>query len=64
VQLPELQVQQKSTAGSKTEVQVANRALGVNLDSKVSKASVQAHGHVGAYRKSQLSRLVQIVGTH
>src|SRR5215467_14618151 len=46
IRLPELQVQQKSIAGLKAEVNVANHALDLNLDSKVSEAPVRAHGRV------------------
>jgi translocation and assembly module TamB len=46
MQLPQLQVQQKSIAGLKAEIHMTNHALDLNLDSKVSEASVRAHGHV------------------
>ncbi|PYX49855.1 MAG: hypothetical protein DMG79_07605 [Acidobacteria bacterium] len=46
VQLPQLQVRQSSISGLKAEVHVARHAANLNLDSKVSQASVHAHGHV------------------
>jgi translocation and assembly module TamB len=46
VQLPQLQLRQNSIAGLKAEVHIANHAADLNLDSKVSGASVGAHGRV------------------
>jgi translocation and assembly module TamB len=46
VQLPQLRVRENSIAGLKVEVHVANHAADLNLDSKVSEASVRAHGHI------------------
>jgi translocation and assembly module TamB len=46
VQLPQLQLRQNSIAGLKAEVHIANHAADLNLDSKVSGASVRAHGRL------------------
>jgi len=46
VQLPQLRVRENSIAGLKAEVHVANHAADFNLDSKVSEASIRAHGHL------------------
>jgi translocation and assembly module TamB len=46
VQLPQLRVRENTIAGLKAEVHVANHAADLNLDSKVSEASVHAHGRV------------------
>lgn len=46
VQLPQLRVRENSIAGLKVEVHVANHAADLNLDSKVSEASIRAHGHL------------------
>jgi len=46
VQLPQLQLRQSSISGLKAEVHVADHRADLNLDSKVSQASVGAHGRV------------------
>lgn len=46
VQLPQLKVRQNSIAGLKADLRVANHYADLNLDSKVSQASVHAHGRV------------------
>jgi translocation and assembly module TamB len=46
VQLPQLQVRQSSVSGLKAELAVAHHYADVNLNSKVSEASVRAHGRV------------------
>jgi translocation and assembly module TamB len=46
VELPQLRIRDNSIAGLKAEVRVANHAADLNLDSKVSAASIRAHGHV------------------
>ena len=46
VQLPQLQIRQSSISGLKAEVHVAQHSADLNLDSKVSQASVHAHGRV------------------
>ena len=46
VQLPQLRVRGNSIAGLKVEVRVADHAADFNLDSKVSEASIRAHGLV------------------
>ena len=46
VQLPQLVVRQNSISGLKAEVHVAQHSAEINLDSKVSQASVHAHGRV------------------
>jgi translocation and assembly module TamB len=46
VQLPQLAVRQNSISGLKAEVHVAQHSAEINLDSKVSQASVHAHGRV------------------
>jgi translocation and assembly module TamB len=46
VQLPRLDVKQKSIAGVKAEVHVANKQADLTLDSEVAQASVRARGHV------------------
>jgi translocation and assembly module TamB len=46
VQLPQLQVRENTIAGLKAEIHVADQAADLNLDSKVSEASVRAHGRV------------------
>jgi translocation and assembly module TamB len=46
VQLPELQIQQNSISELKAEIRVANHAADLNLDSRVSQASIHAHGRV------------------
>jgi len=46
VQLPQLRVRENSIAGVKAEVHIANHAADLNLDSKVSEASIRAHGHL------------------
>src|SRR5579864_5933539 len=52
IQLPQLQLRQSSISGLKAELAVANHSADFNLNSKVSEASVHAHGRValtGAY---------------
>jgi translocation and assembly module TamB len=46
VQLPQLQLQKNTIAGLKAEVHIANHDADLNLDSKVSGASVRAHGRI------------------
>jgi len=46
LQLPRLDVKQKSIAGVKAEVHVANKQANLTLDSQVAQASVRARGHV------------------
>jgi len=46
VQLPQLRVRENTVAGLKAEVQVANHAADLNLDSRISEASIRAHGHL------------------
>jgi translocation and assembly module TamB len=46
LQLPQLEVRQNSISELKAEVHVASHFADLNLDSKVSQASVHAHGHV------------------
>ena len=46
IQLPQLQVQQNSISGVKAELDVAHHYADLNLNSKVSEASVHAHGRV------------------
>lgn len=46
VQLPQVQVRQSSISGLRAEVHVAQHTADLNLDSKVSQASVHAHGRV------------------
>jgi translocation and assembly module TamB len=46
VQLPQLQVRQNSISGLKADLLVANHYADLNLDSRVSQASVHAHGRV------------------
>jgi translocation and assembly module TamB len=46
VQLPKVEVQQKSIAGVRAEVDVANHQADLTLDSQVAQASVRARGHV------------------
>jgi translocation and assembly module TamB len=46
VQLPQLQVRQSSISGLKAELDVAHHYADLNLDSKVSQASVHAHARV------------------
>jgi translocation and assembly module TamB len=46
IQLPQLQVQQSSISGLKAEVHVAQHSADLSLDSKVSQASIRAHGRV------------------
>jgi translocation and assembly module TamB len=46
LQLPKLDVKQKSIAGVKAEVHVANKQADLTLDSQVAQASVRARGHV------------------
>jgi translocation and assembly module TamB len=46
VQLPQLQVRQSSISGLKAQLDVAHHYADLNLDSKVSQASVHAHARV------------------
>ena len=46
VQLPQLQVKDKSISGLKADVTVANHIANLTFDSKVAEASVRAHGRV------------------
>src|SRR6202140_869474 len=46
IQLPQLQLRQSSISGLKAELAVANHSADFNLNSKVSEASVHAHGRV------------------
>jgi translocation and assembly module TamB len=46
IQLPKLQVQQKSIVGVKADIQVANKQADLSIDSQVAQASVHARGHV------------------
>jgi translocation and assembly module TamB len=46
VQVPKLQVQQKSIVGVKADVQVANRQADLTIDSQVAQALVHARGQV------------------
>jgi translocation and assembly module TamB len=46
VQLPQLQLRQSSISGLKAELAVAHHSADFNLNSKVSEASVHAHGRV------------------
>jgi translocation and assembly module TamB len=46
VQLPQLRVRENTIAGLKAEVHVADHAADFNLDSKLSEASIRAHGHL------------------
>lgn len=46
VQLPELQVRENSLSAMKAEIRVAQHFGDFNLDSKVSQASVHAHGRI------------------
>jgi translocation and assembly module TamB len=46
VQLPQLQIRESSISGLRAEVHVAQHSADLNLDSKVSQASVHAHGRV------------------
>jgi translocation and assembly module TamB len=55
IQLPKLQVQQKSIVGVKADIQVANKQADLSIDSQVAQASVHARGHValsGDYQTS------------
>ena len=46
IQFPQLQVRQNSISGLKAELNVAHHYADLNLNSKVSEASVRAHGRV------------------
>ena len=46
IQLPQLQVRENSVSAMKAEIRVAQHSADFNLDSKVSQASVHAHGRV------------------
>jgi translocation and assembly module TamB len=46
IQLPKLEVQQKSIVGVKADIQVANKQADLTVDSQVAQASVRARGHV------------------
>jgi translocation and assembly module TamB len=46
IQLPQLQLQQSSISGLKAQLDVAHHSADLNLDSKVSDASVHAHGKI------------------
>lgn len=46
VQLPQLQVRENSISAMKAEIRVARHSADFNIDSKVSQASIHAHGRV------------------
>ena len=46
LQLPRLDVKQKSIAGLKAEVNVANKQADLTVDSQVAQAAIRARGHV------------------
>jgi translocation and assembly module TamB len=46
LQLPKLDVKQKSIAGLKADVRIANKQADLTLDSEVAQATVRARGHV------------------
>ncbi|HSY64496.1 MAG TPA: translocation/assembly module TamB domain-containing protein [Terriglobales bacterium] len=46
LQLPRLDVKQKSIAGLKAEVNVANKQANLTIDSQVAQAAIRARGHV------------------
>jgi len=46
VQLPRLEVRQNLVSGVKAEIHVAQHSANLNLDSKVSEASIHAHGRI------------------
>ena len=46
IQLPKLEVQQKSILGVKADVRVANKQADLTVDSQVAEASLRARGHV------------------
>jgi len=46
IQLPELEVQQKSIHGVKADVRVANKQADLAVDSQVAEAFLRAHGHI------------------
>jgi translocation and assembly module TamB len=46
LQLPQLEIRQNSISELKAELHVASHYADLNLDSKVSQASVHAHGHI------------------
>ena len=46
LQLPQLQVRENSISGVKAEVHVAQHLANLNLDSRVSEASIHAHGRI------------------
>jgi translocation and assembly module TamB len=46
IQLPKLEVQQKSIVGVKADIQVANKQADLSIDSQIAQASVHARGHV------------------
>jgi len=47
VEIPKLEVQQKSIAGLKADVKVANQKATLNLDSQVAQATVRGHALIG-----------------
>jgi translocation and assembly module TamB len=46
IQLPQLQIRESSISGLKAEVHVAQHSADIDLNSKVSQASVHAHGRI------------------
>ena len=46
LQLPQLDIRQSSISGLKADIHIAQHFADINLDSKVSQASVHAHGRV------------------
>jgi translocation and assembly module TamB len=46
IQLPKLEVQQKSILGVKADVRVANQQADLTVDSQVAEASLRARGHI------------------
>ncbi len=46
IELPKLEVQQKSIAGVKANIRIANKQADVSFDSQVAQSSLRARGHV------------------
>ena len=46
IQLPKLEVQQKSIAGVKADIRVANKQADLSFDSQVAQSSLRARGHL------------------